>query len=166
MGNRILVLATLIAAAALAACASGGDGAGGDDAAPTGPGTPPAGDAGTAEAAPTEDASAARPGEAGSDDADAAGDDATPQVDAPAPTDAGATLFACGPQSCSAPTQYCEEQIQSINKRIWTCQPSPGSCNGTPSCACVEASKPCPLGFSTCHDDAGAVLVLCSGGQL
>lgn len=78
--------------------------------------------------------------------------------------------FACGPRTCAG-SEYCEVQPGGVGSSdggsdtSYACIPIPSSCAATPTCACIEASDPCPFQGGTCTESASAnVMVGCVGG--
>ncbi len=76
--------------------------------------------------------------------------------------------FACGNMTCSA-DQYCTVHPPGIptdagSSNSYECDPIPGICALTPTCACIEplVGPSCPMPTS-CDDTGGGVVIQCTG---
>jgi hypothetical protein len=77
-------------------------------------------------------------------------------ADAVADAGAPSAAFACGQETCTAPSKYCYAAIA----RQPTCRSTPSACLPSPSCACVE-QRDTQCASPSCTSDGGAVTVTC-----
>jgi hypothetical protein len=74
----------------------------------------------------------------------------------------GGATFACGDQTCSLDTEYCEALTGDLGPvtTSYTCQPLPAACGATPTCACLSGEA---CGGTCTEGTDGELLTSCVG---